>query len=403
MKVLLRKVRPFELPLALFLVLEVTELAARFVLALLTDSPFGIGPEALGSVPPVLPMLGAIGLGIYRVAATHPVLKPGYREWLTRTPWMRGRPLPLGPIHLGAKDFVLGAIIMALIWPIHGAASLALPKVFAIAYLLVLMFALALTLEAPAAYLAAFGLGGLVLAWSNNWSFVGIAALSYAATMWGVWRSLGRFPWSFDVGILRATQGPRDWRVARPSARLLNSLEGRMGLGWPFDQLSPKNPPFSISCLHGLAISASVAWCFFAATSMFPLVDAGNEQMRLELVFYRIMLFYTALFPVALRIRAYRLTERLPPTSLSYRLRTGHLIVPSYDRVWVAPLLMIYVIWEGPVVLADWGLSYSAAAAASLGLAVLVAICIGPSRRAWALTGNFRLRPGFGVRPPSMV
>lgn len=37
--------------------------------------------------------------GIYQVVAFHPLGRPDYRDWLKRTPWTCGLPLPVGPVH----------------------------------------------------------------------------------------------------------------------------------------------------------------------------------------------------------------------------------------------------------------------------------------------------------------
>lgn len=44
--------------------------------------------------------------GAYWVWAFHPNTRPGYRNWLTSTPWTSRKPLPLGPVQLVWQDVV---------------------------------------------------------------------------------------------------------------------------------------------------------------------------------------------------------------------------------------------------------------------------------------------------------
>ncbi len=57
--------------------------------------------------------------GFWRVAAFHPFYRPAYSEWLKLMPWTSRHPLPAGPIHLAAQDFVAAAVLAAAM---HSAA-----------------------------------------------------------------------------------------------------------------------------------------------------------------------------------------------------------------------------------------------------------------------------------------
>jgi hypothetical protein len=70
----------------------------------------------------------------------------------------------------------------------------------------------------------------------------------------------------------------------------------------------------------------------------------------------------------------------------------------------VAPILIIATAVGAPRTLLDWGYNGPVAHAIGFGLAVAVALMVGPTATQWALTGKYRMLPGvFGSRPQNMV
>ena len=80
-----------------------------------------------------------------------------------------------------------------------------------------------------------------------------------------------------------------------------------------------------------------------------------------------------------------------PPISILGRLTTGRLLLPRYDRVFVAPLLAFVVLFTG--------LSYSLENRTTgtwdmplvLTVCLWLNLCLGPKLLDWRLTGGHRL------------
>jgi hypothetical protein len=358
--------------------------------------------EDFSGIAPLVFLPAACAYGVYRIWAFHPVLRPGYRAWLTSTPWTAARPLPLGPVHLVPQDVLLLAITFALAWPAHGMTSLEPIKAFCFVYVMTLALALACTRESTAAFLTAFGGGGIVSVWSNQLSFFAVAALTYLIAIVGLERSYRRFPWDLDLTTVRQLLMARDGSARTFQKRLLNRLGGRVNVGWPFDYVSPKDSGLTVSCWQASMTSLLAGWWFFVLGSKLPADEPHSYSGRYMLL--QMPLCYAMLYVVMARLAIYRVPERMPPISLWVRIRTGRLVIPGYDRVLIAPLLTVAVVLGGPVTLLDWGFSDVAATATGFGLALMTILAIGPSRKAWALTGDYRIVPGvFGYRPPNLV
>ncbi|MCA8997513.1 MAG: hypothetical protein KDA80_11010, partial [Planctomycetaceae bacterium] len=119
----------------LFLLLAGIPVLAR--LAFMREVAFPLeDPAGLG----LIGMLAA-AYGVYRVAAYHPIYQKEYREWLERTPWRFGLPLPLGPVHLVLQDLVPLAILLGLALLFEQFEWRHAPALFAGPYLLALMAA----------------------------------------------------------------------------------------------------------------------------------------------------------------------------------------------------------------------------------------------------------------------
>jgi hypothetical protein len=95
-------------------------------------------------------------------------------------------------------------------------------------------------------------------------------------------------------------------------------------------------------------------------------------------------------------VRLFRyLDGYMPPTSLLGRLGTGRLIIPGYDRVFVAPAVAAIAAFGIPLAFeaAGWNerLGLSVATTATL----FANLGMGPTLAEWRLTGRRRLAAGF--------
>jgi hypothetical protein len=367
-----------------------------------------------GDAAKVILVLTAVVYAVYRITVFHPIFRPAYSKWLASTPWRAGRPLPVGPVHLVPQDAFLGALALALTATLSGSGAVLVLECFLIPYVSLLALALAFTEEWAAAYCIAVGLGGLVLAAPRDEFILGVAALCYVAGWIGLWRSLRRFPWSFDLAsqvVRQLNELNTGRRIPDPDPSNERSKERYgTGLGWQYDLLSPKLQERPVSCIQGCMLSALAAWwvyvCAFkiwnaAVTNNYLTVEEHHANVNTGLT---VILVAGASIMAMVRILIYRFPERFQPISLWGRFRTGRWVIPGFDRIFVAPVLIIATAVGAPRTLLDWGYNGPVAHAIGFGLAVAVALMVGPTATQWALTGKYRMLPGvFGSRPQNMV
>jgi len=349
-------------------------LHAMMVGSFLLHSSQANADAAFADCPPLWLVIGATGYGIQRVRKWHPVLGPGYRSWLEQTPWTSSKPLPLGPVHLVGADVALLLCAFLAAWPFWGvSSSLIAVQAFLGAYTLTLMVALLATREWAAGYVSWFGVASMLYSRGSGWPFYVIAAATYGIEQWGFRRSLKRFPWGFKWRSLKEL-------IERNQRK---PLQAAMAVGWPFGYLHPKDNYLSISRLHGVSIAFLSGWTAYVQSSLF----ASSDWVTLAPLFL-VPLLYAPL----LRLLIYGVFQHRPPISLAGRLRTGRLIIPSYDQVFVAPLLAAVALLQG-FWLPGWVVESNLAAFSTVGLAAFSLLVIGPDRRSWLLTAETRIAP----------
>jgi hypothetical protein len=368
-----------------------------------------------GDAAKVILVLTAVVYAVYRIAVFHPIFRPAYSKWLASTPWRAGRPLPVGPVHLVPQDAFLGALALGLVSALSGSGAVLILECFLIPYVTVLGIALAFTEEWAASYCIALGLGGLVLVAPRDEFILGVAALCYAAGWIGLQRSLRRFPWSLDLAsavVRQLNELNTGRRIPNPDPSNEWSKERYgTGLGWQYDLLSPKPRERPVSCIQGCMVSALAAWWVYvfafklwnaAVSNIFLTVEEHHANINTGLT---IVLVAAASIMAMVRVLGvYQFAERIPPISLWGRLCTFRWIIPRFDRVFVAPALIVATALGAPRTLIDWGWSAPVAHSIGFGLAVAVALLVGPTAKQWALTGAYRMLPGnFGSRPQNMI
>jgi hypothetical protein len=380
----------------------------------LRATPSGAADEAFAGSSPWWLLAAAACYGVYRVWGFHPALRPAYRRWLEKVPWVHPKPLPLGPVELVAADAVLLGLAVAATWPFYGPdPALGIVRSFLATYLLTLLVSLFVTKQWAAAYATWFGLGTVVLLWGPGWPFFAAAAGTYAAGRAGLLRALAAFPWQMP-------------KVSMNELLRQNLVvpDDRVTLGWPFGYLGPRPARGSPGRLHGLVLALLGGWTVYVALAHVPPED---EPARAVVGILPCMFVMPA--AVLTRFALYQVTQLWPPLSLAGRVATGRWIIPGYDRVFVAPLLAIAVSVFTVLALLHESLEvasrprtaagleqfavpalYRAAsdpalrASVAVGLVLLIAQTVGPSHRRWLLTGTFRIRPGpFGQKDANWV
>jgi hypothetical protein len=313
----------------------------------------------------------ALGYGAFRVAALHPLYRPDYHAWLAATPWTREKPLPLGPVHLVPQD---GLVVAALWGLMHVplAPRLLLPLLFMLAYLFTLATALALADRYWHAYLMFFGMGLAVRVIGTPVSCGLALAAVYLVGYAGLRRSLLDFPW------------PRVEKMNETLQRVNRGMVSPDLLGWPYDQLTPKATPLGIAYRHGIAISLLAGWWVYVLASLFP-ARAAAPLISVPIVL-------TLIGCIGGRVGVY-CSHRSSPINLWGRLWTLRWIIPSYDQVFIAPLLTPISLYACGWLTLRFELPYEIGFGLAEAVMLLITLNLGPRLAVWHLTSRHRLKP----------
>jgi len=294
-------------------------------------------------------------MGLVRVFAPHPDGKTKYRNWLKTTPWHPGMPLPLGPITLNFYDLVLLAVTGFMFTKLGMHAELAV-LLFGVAYTIAVMLKLLSTGPARIDYLLSLGL--LVMFWALP--DVRVAALivvaMYPIEYWAIRHSLKSFPWEPQV--------PKHV----------------VPLGWTFERLGPEPVKVRVPFFDAVIVSL-----LFGGSVYVTLSKSFADARRTIEVFLVLAGFFAAL----IRFGVY-CGGSSNPLGLRARIATGRLIIPRFDQVLVAPLLLAallatsLVVWiQRPVEPIEAG-TFAA-------LIVFILFGMGPSLRRFRLTGAYNI------------
>lgn len=320
--------------------------------------------------------LGACAYGAYRALAFHPIYRPGYQAWLGRTPWTGAKGLPLGPASLFWKDgFALAGLSILSYWEPTSRGPLKLLT------LLLLSNSLFLAATLRGTGVRGFGSAVVLLAGlsvrltPDLWLSLLAAALAYSTAYTGLKRSLARFPWPTDD-----TQ--TQFQIFKKTDD--RSGAGRLECGWPYDALRP--PPASaapLSTRDTVALAIIAGWWLFAMQGLFA--DPREASFFASLIFAGVCLFLTVVRFVIYRV------GYAPPINALTRLLTGRLIIPSYDQIYIGPVLTLLVGWLFYLVPRSYQIDPGLSCPVGLALLIVIALKTPPGLIRWKLTGGHRI------------
>jgi hypothetical protein len=87
-----------------------------------------------------------------------------------------------------------------------------------------------------------------------------------------------------------------------------------------------------------------------------------------------------------------------PPINIWGRIFTLRWIIPGYDKVFVAPLLMMALTFLAGGIMFELHLDPTVVAPIAISCASLICLNMGPSLLDWRHTGNHRIAPKFNPR-----
>ena len=391
-----------------------------------------LGSDVAGHGLRLLMVAGSVvAWGFIRAGFYSPVSRRGYAEWLATTPWTSNRPLPFGPLRLTWIDAVLiglaGAVLTTnmLVAGGTGGAGVELPEPDKLPEAFAgLVWLGEWVAEAVHPWLGAWVLVTLPLAGLFLLPYVFLAGLQLTARPWERRVVMALLPLvlypRFEVLQAVATLAIAAVVVDFGQRRMLRTLpyaavgmdrdprevaaEEAAGLvGYAFGGVAPRPAdadPVVSRPWAMLANRAIFAWWLTVIAGVVWHAEGGAAWVGQALVqgsildttFPGVLVAWPLLSGILLVARLMRyLSQRRPPVSLLGRLRTGRLVLPRYDVVWVVPVLIVGWWWQGPGVLASFGLSGAGVVWAAVFVQMVLARLGPPTPTAWDHTGQHRV------------
>jgi hypothetical protein len=310
--------------------------------------------------------------GAYRVGRFHPLVRKEYQYWLLSTPWLPQKPAPLGPVHIVPQDLVVLAILALLAWEARADGPAIAVIGFELGYLAMLGFVLFHLRQLWLVYFIVFAIGLMLRVTPNLLVSIAVGLVAYSVA---IFRRFVGYPWTDQ----------EHWSDALRKPREAYASDGAYVLGWPFGRLGPRFVSEDrIPRLDALMCALSAGWLLHVFVWWQRGVPGGNSLVM--------FLYMGLLAGVYTRLTTY-LPGYLPPISLLGRLRTGRIIVPGYDQVFVAPLIAVIV----PALMNAYrpaGIPDDIFHPAAVAAGLLALLGMGPDLKVWRLTGNHRISMG---------
>ncbi|MDR3621523.1 MAG: hypothetical protein P4L85_19385 [Paludisphaera borealis] len=331
-------------------------------------------------VRPGLVVLYAVAVvyGVYRAVTSHPFFDDGYRDWLSRTPWTVAKPLPLGPIQLCGRDAVVLSLLVALNLISPQRDSMRILCLFLFVQCAILTIANWWTTDSAYAYLGSFGLALMIRLWGHPWVCFAAGAATYLVVHEGVWQALRAFPWNPSYALSFS-----------PDVAIRDRQSPVTPCGWPFDRLF-RDPVAKTGApatgLDALAWSLLLGWWISCLASRFT-------ERHDAVVFTHFCTFIVLWTSLLWRLIVYTGAGAYElPLGLFGRIATGRWIIPGYDIVFLAPVLIVLLAL--PMVLVGFmsrGVPAEIYGPILSALVVFLALRTPPGLKRWRLTGEHRM------------
>jgi hypothetical protein len=315
--------------------------------------------------------------GAYRAFASHPFFNSSYQDWLAQTPWTIAKPLPFDPIQLCGRDAVVLGSLIALNLIAPQKDSMRILCVFLWVHCALLTAANWLTTNRAYAYLALFGLAFMIRLWGHPWVCVANGALVYLVVHEGVWQALRAFPWKQNYALLLF-----------PEVAIRDGNEKPIPpCGWPYDRLLREPDAKNGSPETGLD---ALIWSLLLGWWVSCLASRFTEQSN-AITF--IILCTGAVLMISLIARGAYMSSYIWPLGPIGRIATGRLIIPRYDIVLAALLIMPLAIATAVIGFSSCGVPTEIYGPSLPAIIMFLAMRTPPGLRRWRLTGGHRMVP----------
>lgn len=307
-------------------------------------------------------VLFAIAYGLTRCLLFHPVANSKYRQFLALTPYSSRHQLPKGPIHLYWPDAVILGLMIAAAWicpPEHWLIPLA---AFFVSFLAGHCFCMILTKQKTllAVLLAILPLS--IYPHENDAISILVFCIAYGIVWYGTQTYLKQFPWN--------TSFWNDHYVAHLKEKAFTQKI----IQWPWQQLHFEKTS-SLDWKTKLVICGLVFWWLHVISYLWDDKDliVAIFSCSFLIIFFRIIRYIMGF---------------MPPISLLGRISTGRLIIPGYDKIFVAPMIIALTGVFVPKVLLSAGLPETISIEFTFSLCLFLAMVLPPSYQNWRLTGH---------------
>jgi hypothetical protein len=320
----------------------------------------------------------AVALAVWRVVAFFPYPGGAYGGWLALTPWQYGMQMPKGSLQLNFTDFVM---VGALCWltRLEDAIPVAVPvMIFLYIYIFASVSSTTLAID-PKRY---WGKRTLILfvipfafypkvSWES--ALISLAA-AYLLCYLHLRDFLKEYPWNTISWVFKQEE-----LLAFASRKLPMS-------GWPYSVLAPdRKSPLSLknNTVAKLTFIALFIWWMHTVIAIFHSPRNDDSGMFILLV---IIVAVVSGFS-----RLFLLNGTAPPISFWGRILKGYFIIPKYDRIFVAPLIIIAVtVFTVKALSAKNVENVVALTELSIFAILTIATFCPPGIRQWFNTGAFR-------------
>jgi hypothetical protein len=210
----------------------------------------------------------------------------------------------------------------------------------------------------------------------NPYVAVTVLVALYVLCYIALQRFLGDFPWNTKY-----------WK-ADPVQELRKQAIRRRVIGWPFKFLNIYEAP-GISVRAALVLTVLLTWWLHVI------------RWTVDKPYNLGLLVLFACLAASVRTMTY-IGTYWPPISLLGRICTGRLIIPQYDKVFLAPICVVLAGTMLPFALA--GMSPVWSFELSFFAALFLALSLPPKLRDWRLTGPYRIPANVQstqTRPPN--
>ncbi len=300
-------------------------------------------------------------MGSVRGWILHPVFDEDYWQWLARTPWRLGDPLPKGPLDLQWQDMLVVALLALinglLALTIHPPVShLILGPIAGYCFGITVAWSLAISLTGHGKYILLSLAVPLLfrLIGAPVQAFILCPVVMLLITRLGLRRSLADFPWT---DILEQSNAKNDSKM----------------IGWPTNILARHVPSFPLSIQSATLLAGLIGgWCWFIS----KLADSSADRTSDSAI--HVLVVLATLYAVATRIAIFR-SAICDHFCIGLRFGRKKWFIPKHDQILIAPLAMLILSIFLPLLLpALLSVSQAVSNGLTAGLVSLVGLAMGP-------------------------